>query len=80
LPEITKLITVIETKADFIDDFSSQVVKFTQHSLTTKAQNRYMKELKSSRRHSKFPLGKQASYATSFCGLSWVSRWNLWTW
>ena len=41
-----KLDTIIESKADFIDNFSSQVVKLTQHSLTTKAQNMYMKELK----------------------------------
>ena len=41
-----KLVTIIESKADFIDNFSSQVVKLTRHSLTTKAQNMYMKELK----------------------------------
>ena len=39
-----KLVTIIESKADFIDNFSSQVVKLTRH--TTKAQNMYMKELK----------------------------------
>ena len=41
-----KLVTIIESKADFIDNLSSQVVKLTRHSLTTKAQNIYRKELK----------------------------------
>ena len=41
-----KLVTIIESKAVFIDNFRSQVVKLTRHSLTTKAQNLYMKELK----------------------------------
>ncbi len=41
-----KLVNIIESKADFIDNFSSQLVKLTRHSLTAKAQNMYMKELK----------------------------------
>ena len=41
-----KLVTIIESKADVIDNVSRQVVKLTRHSLTTKAQNMYMKELK----------------------------------
>ena len=41
-----KLVTIIESKADFIDNISSQVVKLTRPSLTTKAQNMYMKEIK----------------------------------
>ena len=42
----TKLITITESKADFIDNFSGQVVKLTRHSFTAKAQSSYMKELK----------------------------------
>ena len=40
------LVTIIESNTDFIDNFSSQVVMLTRHSLTTKAQNMYMKKLK----------------------------------
>ena len=42
----TKLTSITESKADFIDNFSSQVVKLTRHSYTAKAQSLYMKELK----------------------------------
>ena len=38
------LVTITESKGDFIDNFSSQVVKFTQYSFTAKAQSSYMKE------------------------------------
>ena len=41
-----KLVTITESKGDFIDNFSSQVVKLTRHSFTAKAQSSYMKELK----------------------------------
>lgn len=40
----TKLITITESKADFMDNFSSQL---TRHSFVAKAQSSYMKELKS---------------------------------
>ena len=41
-----KLVTITKSKGDFIDNFSSQVVKLTRHSFTAKAQSSYMKELK----------------------------------
>ena len=41
-----KLVIITESKTDFIDNFSSQVVKLTRHSFTAKAQSSYMKELK----------------------------------
>ena len=40
------VVTITESKDDFIDNFSSQVVKLTRHSFTAKAQSSYMKELK----------------------------------
>ena len=46
----TKLVTITESKADFIDNFSGQVIKLTRHSFTAKAQSLYMKELKTTMR------------------------------
>ena len=40
------VVAITESKDDFIDNFSSQVVKLTRHSFTAKAQSSYMKELK----------------------------------
>ena len=37
---------ITESKADFIDNFSSQVLKLTRHSFTAKMQSLYMKTLK----------------------------------
>ena len=42
----TKLVTITESKADFVENFSSQVLKLTLHSFTAKMQSLYMKELK----------------------------------
>ncbi|CAM1303135.1 Uncharacterised protein r2_g1312 [Pycnogonum litorale] len=44
----TKLTTITESKEDFIDNFSSQLLKLTRHSFTAKSQSAYMKDLKSS--------------------------------
>jgi hypothetical protein len=44
----TKLVTVTESKADFIENFSTQLLKLTRHSFTAKSQSDYMKQLKSS--------------------------------
>ena len=41
----TKLVTITEWKADFVENFSSQVLKLTRHSFTAKMQSLYMKEL-----------------------------------
>jgi len=53
-----KLVTISESNVDLIDIFSSQVVnvKLTRHSQTTKAQNMYMKELKSQYETTKFKV------------------------
>ena len=40
------VVTITESEDDFIDNFSSQVVKLTRHSFTVKTQSSYMKELK----------------------------------
>ena len=42
----TKLVTLTESKAEFVDNLSSQILKLTRHSFTAKMQSLYMKELK----------------------------------
>ena len=42
----TELTTVTESKEDFVDNFSSQLLNLTRHSFTTKFQSAYMKDLK----------------------------------
>ena len=42
----TKLTTISESKEDFVDNFSSQLLKLILHSFTTKSQSAYMKDLK----------------------------------
>ena len=42
----TKLTTITESKEDFVDNLSSQLLKLTCHSFTTKSQSAYMKDLR----------------------------------
>lgn len=42
----TALVTITETKDDFIENFSNQILKLTRHSFTSKAQSKYMNDLK----------------------------------
>ena len=42
------MITIVESKEDFIENLSTQIEKLTRHSFTAKAQSSYMKTVKTS--------------------------------
>lgn len=46
--DLTKLVTIIESKEDFIENFTTQVCTLTRHCYTAKSQSSYMKQLKTS--------------------------------